>query len=129
MTYLSRLRPFVGIALVVMVVLVGASRFAALLSKNSFTAVGEKEWSEWSYRTGVAEPLAHAEEQLRDAEIVDLTVNEPVFFDEGWWRVMVKYYLPSHSVERIEPATGSIHPKRRTLLILHGRKLEVRREQ
>jgi hypothetical protein len=109
------------VGLLAVILSVGTSRLAALLSGNAFNAVGEREWFEWAWRGGVAQPLGEVE-HLRKGEVVDIAISDAVV-DGRWWGAMVRYYLPLQRPGRIVP--GATSTGSNTLLILRGRKVEV----
>ena len=106
------------------VILLTVYRSHQLATGRAFTAVGEKKWGEWAYRWGMAEPLRDARRQLQPGEKVDLIAHHPVF-EEGWWRVMARYYLPENPVEKIQRAADPIAPGHNTLVVVHEKSVEV----
>lgn len=117
-------RGLIAVVVAGLILTVGAVRFIALMSGTSFTAPGELQWSEWAWREGSAEPLREADKLLRAGEPVDIAVIG-WYFDEGWWRTVAKYYLPSHEIDRIEAADRAPAPRERILIVIDRRKLRV----
>ncbi len=118
-----------AIAVTALIVTVGTSRLDALTRADFFTAVGEREWSEWAWRRGAAEPLAGAADRLRSGEPVDLAIFDS-FVDDGWWRAMARYYLPSNRINRIEAGPDALkRAHAETVVIVRRGGLEILRER
>ena len=114
----------VAVVVTTFVVVTAAQRARELATSQALTAVGEKRWMDWAYRWGMADPLRDADRQLQPGESVELVAHHPIF-EEGWWKVMARYYLPSQRVIAIRRAADPLPLKHHTLVIVHEKSVQV----
>lgn len=118
-------RRLLGLIATVTICAVGLDRGLALRSGTAFNAVGEREWFAWAYREGFAQPLATAGQYLQKDEPIDLFVGDG-YFDEGWWRVMARYYLPTHDAHAVRWVDREqVVPRGRTLVLVRDRVVRI----
>lgn len=117
-------RTVLAVAVTLFVAVTALQRVRELAASQPPAAVGEKRWMDWAYRWGMADPLRDAGRQLRPGEPVELVVHHPIF-EEGWWKVMARYYLPSHRVVAIRRAADPTPPQHHTLVVVDEESVQV----